>query len=412
MADQLIVDPSEVHTITVDPSEVEAITSPRGGKSTSMKDYDPRQGVNPNRGSWVDDYIVEPGMQGIKKILNADFSAPGIDNKAKAASDVVRGVGEAASPYMAAGALMNPFGVARAAIRGAVTGAAAKGTANIIGLGPGMGDLAADVGALYGAGKSAKNTMKAQAAPNPYNAMNPGPIAPTIPESAELLPWGAGKIAKVYNMGAKAANAANEPKVVQVPGNPAPIPMDHPLAKLKGEARSSGMPAPPAQPINGMGRLQEAPQGRSSGMPAPPVEPTRSFRQKIAASEAANEEAAAEAFSDPPNVVNRIKALSEPEPPPAQEMPPALQKFSEKFKATDPVEDAIKNPYAAKARAPKTKAIGELLEKHGKGQGDWDGFSEGQRQHYANLAGFDFEHKLSRAQVSDISAWLGQRAQK
>lgn len=430
MANQLIVDPSEVHTITVDPSEVEAIASPRGSKSTSMKNYDPNQGVNPNKGTWVDDYIIEPGMQGIKKILNADFSASGVDNKAKAVSDVVRGVGGIASPYMVAGTLMNPFGAARAVVRGAVTGAVAKGAANVIGAGPGVSDLSADVGALYGAGKSAKNTMKAQAAPSPYNAMNPGPIVPTLPEAAEMVPY-VGKIAKAYNVGAKATNAANEPRVVQVPGNPAPIPYDHPLAKLKAEARSSGMPAPPAQPINGFGRLEQSPQerssgmpappvqsvnslgrlqetqeGRSSGMPAPPINPTRSFRQRMAESAKANEEAASEAASDPQNVVARIKALSEPEPPPTQEVPPALQKFSEKFKATDPVEEAIKNPYAAKARGPKTAALIDLLKQMGFNKRDWELMSEGQRQSVANKAGFSFDGKLSNQTIATIHAGL------
>lgn len=182
--------------------------------------------------SLIGRYAIEPMYQGLKKAWNAapGLAQPDWNDKGNAFHNVATGVGEASAPIMTAGALMNPAMAVRAGVRGLVGGAVGKGASAVLGAPEGIQNAVGDVGAMYGAG-STKAPAEIQSG---YSAMNPGPLVKQLPEITELIP-GFGKLAKVYNMGAKAVNKTNQPTVEQVPGRPALVDYNHPLAKVPSD---------------------------------------------------------------------------------------------------------------------------------------------------------------------------------
>lgn len=170
------------------------------------------------------------------------------DHPKAGAADIIEGLGGAVNqaamplyPAMAGGAPV-------ATLKGLLGSLAGSKLASV-GTGIAGGDeesqrLAGDVGGLAGLGAAAARL--GTATPESYNAMSPGRTLPKLYPMLEKVPI-AGKFAKVYNFGADLVNGASEPKVVQVPGRPAPIPSDHPLMRVRdveAPSRTPGQPTP------------------------------------------------------------------------------------------------------------------------------------------------------------------------
>lgn len=217
---------------------------------------------------FIGNNVVEPGMNGLQRAGEgiAALTRPGVDAKSAAAHNVIAGVGEAASPYMATTALMNPGLAARAVVRGA-TGAAIGSTASHIVApeSPGVQDLSGDVGAMIGAGTTRpKPTVSSTEIPN---AMLGGPRLPVAPALTEWIP-GVGRYIEKYNKGAQMFNNVNAPSVEQVRGTPAPIPVNHPLARLPEE------PVPAVEQVHGSLQIPSVagyPQPQPQAVVTPPA---------------------------------------------------------------------------------------------------------------------------------------------
>lgn len=124
----------------------------------------------------------------------AAMTRPGFDNKAGAASQVVRGLGTAATPAMIPIAAMSPFNAALAAGTGYVGGKLLRSGAEAMNAGPGMQDLAEDTGNIIGggvkvkkiAGSIGKNTTKTAQAFKGFT--NPEDFPPTGPSGSNVGP--------------------------------------------------------------------------------------------------------------------------------------------------------------------------------------------------------------------------------
>lgn len=225
---------------------------------------------NPNAGSFIDDYVIEPGMRGIKRAGEgiAAMSRPGADDKFAGAGDVLSGVGEAASPYMAAGALMNPGMAVRAAVRGGVGAGVAGTAAHVIAPdAPGFQSFAGKAGGLVGAGTTKAGASSLETPSS--NAMGNGPQMPTVPGIAEWIP-GVGSYISKYNKVAKMANGINAPRVEQVRGSlqvPSTVGYPKPESALVEQVRGShSVPSTAGYP---QPRVEVPPVEQVPGKPAP-----------------------------------------------------------------------------------------------------------------------------------------------